>query len=91
MLSKSLLTNKHYSDGIEITESEYNTLLSEIRKKAALVNQLYKGEIIIDAVPAEWQVEIQQQVDKRLIEIDDDPELTADEALDIIVGGGSDA
>lgn len=73
--------------GIEITEFEYNTLLSEIRKKAALVNQLHKGEITIDAVPAEWREEIQQQADKRLTEIDDDPELTAEEALDIILGG----
>lgn len=50
--------------GIEITESEYNRLLSEIREKAALVNQLYSGEITIDAVPAEWQEEIQRRVDE---------------------------
>ena len=77
--------------GIEITEAEYNTLLSEIWEKAALANQLYKGEITIDAVPAEWREEIQRRVDERLIDIDDDPDLTAEEALDIIAGGGSDA
>lgn len=91
MLSKNLITNKHYSDGIEITEAEYNTLLSEIREKAALANQLYKGEITIDAVPAEWREEIQQRVDARLAGIDDDPDLTAEEALDIILGGGENA
>lgn len=91
MLSKNLLTNKHYSDGIEITESEYNTLLSEIREKAALANQLYNGEITIDAVPAEWREEIQRRVDERLAEIDDDPDLTAEEAIDIILGGGANA
>lgn len=91
MLSKNLLTNKHYSDGIEITEAEYNTLLSEIREKAALSNQLSKGEITIDAVPAEWREEIQRRVDERLAEIDDDPDLTAEEAIDIILGGGANA
>ena len=77
--------------GIEITEAEYNTLLSEIREKTAIVNQLYKGEITIDAVPAEWQEEIQRRVDERLTEIDDDPDLSAEEALDIILGGGANA
>ena len=77
--------------GIEITEAEYNTLLSEIRQKAALTNQLYRGEITIDAVPAEWREEIQRRVDERLIDIDDDPDLSAEEALDIILGGGANA
>ena len=51
--------------GVEITESEYNALLSEIREKAALVNKLYSGEITIDAVPVEWQEEIQRRVTER--------------------------
>lgn len=77
--------------GTEITEAEYNTLLSEILEKAALANQLYSGEITIDAVPTEWREEIQQRVNERLAEIDDDPDLTAEEALDIILGGGANA
>ena len=52
--------------GTEITESEYNTLLSEIREKAALVDRLYSGEITIDDVPADWQEEIQRRVDERI-------------------------
>lgn len=52
--------------GTEITESEYNALLSEIREKAALVDKLYNGEIAIDAVPTEWQEEIQRRVDERI-------------------------
>ena len=52
--------------GVEITESEYNTLLSEIREKAALVNQLYSGEITIDDVPTDWQEEIQRRVNNRI-------------------------
>lgn len=51
--------------GTEITEAEYNALLSEIREKAALVNKLYNGEITIDAVPVEWQEEIQRRVAER--------------------------
>lgn len=53
------------SGGTEITEAEYNTLLSEIRTKAALVDTLYNGEITIDAVPVEWQEEIQRRVTER--------------------------
>ena len=52
--------------GTEITEAEYNALLSEIREKAALVDKLYSGEITIDAVPVEWQEEIQRRVDERI-------------------------
>ena len=51
--------------GTEITEAEYNALLSEIREKAALVNKLYNGEITLDDVPAEWRDEIQRRVTER--------------------------
>ena len=51
--------------GAEITEAEYNALLSEIREKAALVDKLYNGEITIDAVPVEWQEGIQRRVTER--------------------------
>ena len=52
--------------GTEITESEYNALLAEIREKAALVDKLYGGEITIDEVPADWQEEIQRRVNERI-------------------------
>ena len=52
--------------GTEITEAEYNALLTEIRAKAALVNQLYSGAITIDDVPSEWQEEIQRRVNERI-------------------------
>ena len=51
--------------GTEITEAEYNALLSEIRTKATLVDKLHNGEITIDAVPVEWQEEIQRRVTER--------------------------
>lgn len=75
--------------GTEITEEEYSTLLTEIREKAQLVDQLYAGEITIDDVPTDWQEEIQRRVDER-IDVEgtiDEQELSAEEALDIILGG----
>lgn len=52
--------------GTEITESEYNALLSEIREKAALVDKLYSGEITLYEVPADWREEIQRRVNERI-------------------------
>lgn len=52
--------------GTEITESEYNALLTEIREKAVLVNKLYTNEITIEDVPEEWREEIQRRVDERI-------------------------
>lgn len=51
--------------GTEITEAEYNAMLAEIREKASLVYKLYNGEITIDAVPVDWQEEIQRRVTER--------------------------
>ena len=77
--------------GTEITESEYNTLLAEIREKAALVDKLYSGEIAIDAVPAAWQEEIQRRVDERIAADGEaaEQDISAEEALGIILGGES--
>lgn len=52
--------------GVEITESEFNVLLTEIKKKAMLANRLYNGEITIDDVPEELQSEIQRRVNERI-------------------------
>ena len=75
--------------GTEVTESEYNTLLSEIREKAALVDKLYSGEITISEVPTDWQAEIQRRVDERIAAEGeaDQQDISAEEALDIILGG----
>lgn len=92
----------HYSDenivsigtgpgGTEITEAEYNLILSEIRVKSALVNQLYNGEITIADVPAAWREDIQRRVDERIAAegAADDQDIPAEEALDIILGGAT--
>lgn len=75
--------------GVEITEAEYNALLSEIREKSAMVDKLYGGEITIDDVPTEWQEEIQRRVDERIAAEGeaDQQDISAEEALDIILGG----
>ena len=77
--------------GVEITEAEYNALLTEIREKAALVEQLYNGEITIDDVPTEWQEEIQRRVNERIAAegVAEEQDLSAEEALNIILGGES--
>ena len=77
--------------GTEITEVEYNALLSEIREKADLVNKLYSGEITIDAVPVDWQEEIQRRVDERIAAegTAEEQDISAEEALDILLGGAT--
>ena len=77
--------------GTEITEAEYNALLSEIREKADLVDKLHSGEITIDAVPTEWQEEIQRRVDERIAAEGsaEEQDISAEEALDILLGGAT--
>ena len=79
------------SGGTEITEAEYNALLSEIREKAAFVNKLYGGEITIDEVPADWQEEIQRRVDERIAAegTAEEQDISAEEALEILLGGAT--
>ena len=77
--------------GTEITKAEYNALLAEIREKAALVEQLYNGEITIDDVPTEWQEEIQRRVNERIAAEGEaeEQDISAEEALDILLGGAT--
>ena len=76
--------------GTEITETEYTRLLAEIREKAALVDRLYTGTITIADVPEAWQEEIQRRVDERIAAegAAAEQDISAEEALDIILGGG---
>lgn len=77
--------------GTEITEAEYNTLLAEIREKAALVDGLYSGEITIDDVPSEWLEEIQRRVNERIAAEGeaDEQDISDTEALNILLGGAT--
>ena len=49
--------------GMEITEAEYNTLLTEVQEKAAYIDKLYADEITIDGVPEAWREDVQREVD----------------------------
>lgn len=77
--------------GTEISEAEYNALLAQIREKAAFVDKLYSGEITLDAVPAEWQEEIQRRVNECIAAegAADEQDIPADEALEILLGGAT--
>ena len=79
------------SGGTEITEAEYNALLSEIREKSAMVDKLYGGEITSDEVPADWQEEIQRRVNERVAAEGsaEEQDISAEEALDILLGGAT--
>ena len=79
------------SGGTEISEAEYNALLSEIREKSAVVDKLYGGEITIDEVPADWQEEIQRRVDERIAAegTAEEQDIPAEEALNILLGGAT--
>lgn len=68
--------NKFYFYGKEITESEYNSILETIRNRPAAPD----GYTYRLTESLEWEL-------YELPEEDADPELTADEALDIILGG----
>ena len=77
--------------GTEITETEYNSLLSMIREKAKLVDQLYLNEITISDIPEEWQEEIQRRVDDRIAaecEAADSDEATIDDYINALTEVG---
>ena len=91
MLSKNLTSGKCYRDGVEITALEYANALAEAKDKAAWVNDICNGTATIIDAPIEWRSEISQRVADRQTQEDDDPDLTAEESLDIILGGGANA
>lgn len=88
MLSKNLISGKCYRDGAEITTLEYADALANAKEKAAWVNGICNGTATIDDAPEDWRTEISQCVEARHAQAEDtDPDLTAEEALDIILGG----
>lgn len=85
-------------DGIEITEEEYNALMAEIQTNMAeiqakwdYINKLADGKITANDVPAEWRTEVVTEAEAIIAareEAANQPEeITAEEALDILLGG----
>lgn len=91
MLNRDLIHDRYYRDGIEITAEEYAAEIEIIKAKAEWTRKIVSGVADIADVPNEWREEIQRRVEEQLTEINDDPELTSEEALDIILGGGNGA
>lgn len=74
-------------NGVEITEAEYNALLSEIREKAAYTEKLYAGEITIEDVPEAWREEVQANVDAlKAADEEAAQNISGDELLSMIEG-----
>lgn len=72
---------------IEITEAEYNALLSEIQEKAAYTEKLYAGEITADDVPEAWREEVQANVDAlKAADEEAAQNISGDELLTMIEG-----
>lgn len=73
----------------EITEEEYERLKYEMHEKSVIINKLYRGEITIDSVPEEWRDEVQEKIEAYTAEYGtyDERELSAEDALEIILGG----
>lgn len=76
-------------DGIEITQAEYETLLAEMEAKMEYIDRVYRQEISIDDVPAEWREEVHARVDEMVAEVGpyDTTQISDAEALAIITGG----
>lgn len=73
---------KYYRDNVEITAAKYNEILTMIRNKPTAPDGY--GYRLTDDL--QWEL-----YELTPVEVEDDPELTAEEALDIIVGGGENA
>ena len=91
MLNRDLIHDRYYRDGIEITAEEYAAELEIIKAKAEWTRKIVSGVADITDVPEEWREEIRRRAEEQLTEISEDPELTSEEALDIILGGGANA
>ena len=88
MLNRSYLTDKYYHHGMEIAAAQYENLMNEYKIKARYVDDLFAQRITIGDVPDMWREEILRRVEERRQAAMEEDELSAEEALDIILGGG---
>lgn len=89
MLNRDLIHDRYYRDGIEITAEEYAAEIEIIKAKAEWTRKVFSGIANIEDVPDEWREEIQRRVDERIAAEGavEEQDLSAEEALDIILGG----
>lgn len=91
MLNRDLIHDRYYRDGVEITAEKYAAEIEIIKAKAEWTRKIVSGVADIADVPEEWREEIRRRAEEQLTEISEDPKLTSEEALDIILGGGANA
>lgn len=79
---------RYFRNGAEITAGEYAGILADTKAKAQWVDRVCAGTASEQDVPEQWREEIIQRASDRQA-ADSDPELTAEEALGIILGGNT--
>lgn len=80
---------RYFRNGAEITAGEYADILADTKAKAQWVDRVCAGTASAQDVPEQWREEIIQRTAGRQAAEDSDPELTAEEALGIILGGNT--
>ena len=87
MLNRDLIHDRYYRDGIEITTEEYAAEIEIIKAKAEWTRKVFSGIANIEDVPDEWREEIENNVANLQSSEEEDDEISAEEALAIIMGG----
>ena len=72
---------KHYRDNVEITAAKYNEIMGMLRNRPTDPDGY--GYRLTESL--EWEL-----YELPLVEVEEDPELSDSEALEIIVNGGAD-
>ena len=87
MLNRDLIHDRYYRDGIEITTEEYAAEIEIIKAKAEWTRKVFSGIANIEDVPDEWREEIENNVANLQSSEEEDDEISAEEALEIIMRG----
>ncbi len=87
MLNRDLIHDRYYRDGIEITAEEYAAEFEIIKAKAEWTRKVFSGTANIEDVPDEWREEIENNVVNLQSSEEEDDEISAEEALEIIMRG----
>ena len=87
MLNRDLIHDRYYRDGVEITAEEYAAEFEIIKAKAEWTRKVFSGTANIEDVPDEWREEIENNVVNLQSSEEEDDEISAEEALEIIMRG----
>ena len=87
MLNRDLIHDRYYRNGVEITAEEYAAEFEIIKAKAEWTRKVFSGTANIEDVPDEWREEIENNVANLQSSEEEDDEISAEEALAIIMGG----